>query len=218
MIADWQRAWGIGDFPFYFVQIAPFNYDGSDAAFLRKAQMKSLAVPNTGMVCTMDLGLRRTSIRTTSREVGRRLANAALAQTYGKSDVVASGPIPDGHATNGLWMRAAVRAHQRGGLVAPREFERVPARGRGPAVLAAKAVIDGDNVYVTSDKVPEPVAVSIRVGGITDGDALQRGRAAGDELPHRTTGTTVYRRRRTRARPRTSPTMRRSSRSSTART
>ncbi|MFN7337759.1 MAG: 9-O-acetylesterase, partial [bacterium] len=86
--------------------IAPFNYDGSDAAaFLRESQFQSLAVPNTGMACAMDLGNPTDIHPDNKQEVGRRLAINALAKTYGKSDVVFSGPTPDGHFANGKSIR-----------------------------------------------------------------------------------------------------------------
>ena len=58
LIKSWREEWKQGDFPFYFVQIAPFNYETHplSAAFLREAQSKTLSVPNTGMVVTMDIG------------------------------------------------------------------------------------------------------------------------------------------------------------------
>ena len=57
LIKNWRDDWREGDFPFYFVQIAPYNYDQPlVGALIRDAQRKSLSVPNTGMAVTMDIG------------------------------------------------------------------------------------------------------------------------------------------------------------------
>ena len=85
MIGCWRDAWKQGDFPFYFVQIAPFNYgDWANAAGLREAQFKTLSVPNTGMAVTLDIGNPVNIHPANKPEVGRRLALWALAKDYGK--------------------------------------------------------------------------------------------------------------------------------------
>ena len=92
MIEDWRAKWN-QEFPFYFVQIAPFNYNGSKASpALRDAQRYSLKTLNTGMAITMDIG-HPTSIHPGNKQdVGGRLARLALANNYNK-DIVASGPL-----------------------------------------------------------------------------------------------------------------------------
>ena len=158
MIADWRKAFDCGDFPFYFVQIAPFNYDGSDAsAFLREAQLKSLGVPNTGMVCTMDLGNARDIHPDNKQEVGRRLAAHALATTYGKTDIAFAGPMPDGHVANGKSIRI-VFTHTFGGLVAKGDLTGFQIAGADRVFFPATVEIDGESIVLTSEKVPSPVA------------------------------------------------------------
>src|SRR4029078_5631876 len=86
----WQK-----EFPFYFVQIAPFaGYgDNSSSAFLREAQTKSLSLENTGMVLTADLVDNINDIHPKmKKEVGERLANLALAETYGKQNAAYKRP------------------------------------------------------------------------------------------------------------------------------
>ena len=162
LIADWRRSWGQGDFPFYYVQIAPYEYDGDkgQTAELREAQLRTLATPNTGMVVTMDIGNPRDIHPQHKDEVGQRLALWALAKTYGRSGLVYSGPLYKSMKVEGARIRLSFE-HIGGGLVS---------RGGGPLahfVIAgegrwfhpAKAVIDGDTVVVSSGAVPEPVAV-----------------------------------------------------------
>jgi sialate O-acetylesterase len=93
LIRNWREVWGLGEFPFYFVQIAPWNYGGgSMSQALRDAQRKSLQVKNTGMAITVDIGDVRTIHPANKQDVGLRLALWALAKDYGK-EVVYSGPL-----------------------------------------------------------------------------------------------------------------------------
>jgi sialate O-acetylesterase len=159
LIQDWRRRWGLGDLPFYYVQIAPYRYDASDAAAeLRESQLLSLQVPNTGMVVTTDVGDPNDIHPANKQAVGERLARWALARTYGRK-VEVSGP---------LYRRQEVEAgrirlqfdHVGAGLVAPDgklgEFTIAGADGK---FVPAGAVIDGATVVVSSQDLPQPVAV-----------------------------------------------------------
>lgn len=107
MIRDWRAKWSGAnqaarnhEFPFYYVQIAPFRYtDGEAAALLREAQGAALKLPNTGMVCTLDLGNPSDIHPDNKQQVGRRLAALALNRDYGRSDVLTSGPTYPGSFT-----------------------------------------------------------------------------------------------------------------------
>ena len=96
MIQNWRNVWGIGDFPFYYVQIAPFDYgtSGLSSAYLREAQLKaSELLPNSGMASIMDLG-EKDCIHPANKKAGSdRLAFLALTKTYGKSGFAGSGPV-----------------------------------------------------------------------------------------------------------------------------
>lgn len=86
-VGDLRTKWGRGELPFYFVQIAPFNYDGADglsAPHLRNAQLQNMKdIPNSGMVTTMDIGHPFFIHPVDKETVGNRLAYWALSQTYG---------------------------------------------------------------------------------------------------------------------------------------
>ncbi len=87
MIKNWREEWE-EEFPFYYVQIAPYKYDTPYVGvLLREAQLKSLSVPNTGMVVISDIGDINDIHPTNKQDVGYRLAQWALAKTYGKSDI-----------------------------------------------------------------------------------------------------------------------------------
>ena len=92
MIKNWRNDWQ-NDFPFYFVQIAPYNYSqGEQSQYLREAQLQALAVPKTGMAVTLDIGNASNIHPSNKTDVGERLARWALAKDYGKK-IPFSGPI-----------------------------------------------------------------------------------------------------------------------------
>jgi len=95
MIEDWRSKWGY-QLPFYFVQLAPYNYTDplqkGQSQKLRNAQRFALQLPATGMVSTLDIGRLSSAHPTHKQEVGERLARFALANDYGKK-LVKSGPI-----------------------------------------------------------------------------------------------------------------------------
>ena len=91
MINDWRKYWGY-DFPFYFVQIAPFSYGNELSPALRDAQRKSLTTPNTGMAIAMDIGTSKSIHPGNKQDVGKRLALLALDKDY-EYDIISSGPL-----------------------------------------------------------------------------------------------------------------------------
>ena len=94
MVTSWRQQWGIGDFPFYYVQIAPKDWEGGNSAFLREAQLKSMtAAPNLGMAVTLDIGECDQIHPAEKRTVADRLAYWALARDYGYDAIGYSGPV-----------------------------------------------------------------------------------------------------------------------------
>ena len=165
LINGWREVWEQGDFPFYFVQLAPFNYGGrnADPLFLPQiweAQAATLAVPNTGMAVTTDIGNLRDIHPRNKQEVGRRLALWALAKTYSRNDVTHSGPLYKSMKVAGNTIRLSFDSVG-SGLMARDEqpltwFE---IAGEDKQFVEAKATIDGDTIVVSSDTVANPVAV-----------------------------------------------------------
>lgn len=104
MIQDWRERWA-DEFPFYFVQIAPYRYhtgpvENDRSQKIRDAQRKSLSLNNTGMVVTMDIGNFTNIHPANKQDVGSRLAGLALANDYGL-DIVSSGPLYKSHSVEG---------------------------------------------------------------------------------------------------------------------
>lgn len=165
MITDWRARWGQGDFPFLFVQLANYKERQESAnaesswARLRESQLKTLALPNTGMAVIIDIGEADDIHPQNKQDVGKRLARAALVKSYGE-DVPYSGPIYRSHSVEDGKVRLEF-AHTNNGI-----FARGGAKVQGFAVAGedrkfvwADAKLFGDEVVVSSSEVPAPVAV-----------------------------------------------------------
>ncbi len=159
LIDNWRTAWEQGDFPFYFVQIAPYDYGiGTHSQELREAQMKTLQVAHTGMAVTVDIGNPENIHPANKQEVGRRLALWALAKTYGK-DVVFSGPLYRSMETAGNTIILSFD-HVNGGLISKRkEPDHFLIAGSDRIFKKAYAVIRDSVVVVSHPAVTDPVAV-----------------------------------------------------------
>lgn len=165
MIGDWRQRWGQGDFPFLFVQLAPWDYDknnpDSRLAELWEAQLKTLkSVPNTGMAVTTDIGDVKDIHPKNKQEVGRRLALWALAGTYGKKDVDCCGPLFSHVIVDGNKLRVHFHGAE-GGLQVKDDktltlFQIAGADGK---YVPAKAVIDGETVVLEAAQVERPAMV-----------------------------------------------------------
>lgn len=163
LIRDWRRTWGQGDFPFLTVQLANFQqpapYDeASSWPWVREGQLASLCEPNTGLAVAIDIGDAVDIHPVNKQDVGARLAQWALARTYGRP-IVPSGPLYRDHVLEGDRIRLRFD-HVGGGLAARNgALQTFVIAGLNRAFLAAEAEIDGDTVVVHADAVPEPVAV-----------------------------------------------------------
>jgi len=164
MIEDWRKAWGQGEFPFLFVQLANFQKrrdEPADSAWaeLREAQLMTLKSPSTAMAVIIDIGEADNIHPRNKQDVGGRLALAAQAIVY-HQNVAYSGPIYDSMAVEGNKIRLRFQ-HVDGGLVAKGGNELVgfAIAGEDRKFAWAKASIEGDTVVVSSDQVSKPVAV-----------------------------------------------------------
>jgi len=158
MIEDWRRQWGVGDFPFLYVQIA--NYKSGpweDWAAIREAQLRSLDVRNTAMVVTIDIGNPDDVHPTNKLDVGLRLARAARAISYGEG-VEYFGPLYRQATLEGSAIRVWFD-HAKGLMAKTGELTGFEVAGKDEQFVAATASIEGETVVVTSAAVAEPVAV-----------------------------------------------------------
>lgn len=162
LIENWRTQWGIGEFPFYFVQIAPFDYGpgGLNSAYLREAQLKaSTAVKNTGMASTMDVGEKECIHPANKEASSKRLAYLALSQTYEIKGIACLGPVlKEMKAAEGVVKLTFDNAPT--GLTSfGKELTCFEVAGANKRFYPAKAFITGTGVTVFSPSVPEPVAV-----------------------------------------------------------
>lgn len=161
MIKNWRQDWNQGDFSFYYVQLAPFNYNSEKPSQeLREAQLATLSLKNTGMAVTMDIG-NPTDIHPTNKlDVGKRLALWALAKDYRKKGLVYSGPLYRSMKIEGDKIRLSFN-HTGSGLTTRdgKELTHFTIATEDKNFVQAKAAIDGKTVIVSSEGVKKPVAV-----------------------------------------------------------
>ncbi|MDA3821046.1 MAG: sialate O-acetylesterase [Bacteroidales bacterium] len=167
MVKDWRQRWEIGNFPFYYVQIAPYWYNDSEtfsgpanSAYIREAQLKCVdLIPNSGIAIAMDIGDQYSIHPPRKKEVADRLLFNALNQTYGFSTVDYAGPVYDSNEEKegGLVLKFK---HAENGLYAFDGLDGFEIAGNDKVFYPAEAIIDKHKtVYVKSENVPNPVAV-----------------------------------------------------------
>lgn len=162
MIRDWRNAWGEGDFPFLFVQIA--NWNTSPEALwpeVRNAQRQALVLKNTGMAVTIDVGEPDNLHPKNKQDVGLRLALAARAISYGEK-IEWSGPLyrqvtQEDHALR-VWFDHANGLTAKGAGV-PSQVTGFEVAGADGKYSAADAKIEGESVIVSSAAVQKPISV-----------------------------------------------------------
>ncbi len=169
LITTWREEWGLGDFPFYWAQLADFKAEKtepaeSDWAELREAQTLTMkALPKTGEAVIIDLGEGKDIHPMNKQDVAKRLARWALAETYGVGGIACRSPLYKGmekdgakivlsfdHVPNGKGWRPFDVNEPIGFTVAGAERTFVPAKAR---------IRDDGRIEVWSDAVAEPVAV-----------------------------------------------------------
>ena len=163
MIEDWRVRWGMGYFPFLFVQLA--NYmdipevpQEDDWAELREAQTMALRLPNTGMAVTIDIGEMFDIHPKNKQDVGHRLALAAKNIAYNQN-IVYSGPLYKSMEINGNDIEIAFDHVGKGLQMKGEKLTGFQIAGKDKKFYWAKAQIVGGEVFVSSDKVKAPVAV-----------------------------------------------------------
>lgn len=163
LIRGWRALWNQGEFPFYYVQLAPFEYDDDRGPLalpqIWEAQTAALAIPNTGMAITVDIGNVADIHPRNKLDVARRLLCWALARTYGRTDLVYSGPLYKRMSIDGGAVRVEFE-HARG--LATRDggpLTWFTVAGADRVFHPAEARIDGETVLLRAAEVPEPVAV-----------------------------------------------------------
>jgi sialate O-acetylesterase len=167
MVKDWRTRWDIGDFPFYYVQIAPFWYGdnavystSSNTAFIREVQLQCAdIIPNSGIAITMDIGEEFYIHPPKKKEVADRLLFNALNQTYDLKGIDGKSPVFDSmNEKDGGLILKFINAES--GLYTSGELTGFEIAGEDKVFYPATAKIEGGReVMVKSDKVAKPIAV-----------------------------------------------------------
>jgi sialate O-acetylesterase len=153
MIANWRGDWGEGDFPFYFVQLAP--YDKVNPAICEVQTETMLKVPNTGMAVITDVG-EKTNIHPRDKfTVANRLAQWALAKTYGM-DVPFCGPLYKGMKKEDGRIRISFDYTANGLVAMGGDLREFTIAGKDGEFVPAKAYVDEHTVVAYSPDVNEP--------------------------------------------------------------
>jgi sialate O-acetylesterase len=179
LVVGWRARWHEGDFPFYFVQIAPYKYGDDPKTLARLWEAQTIAaktIPNAGMAVVNDVG-DLTDIHPKNKQaVGHRLALFALAKTYGQHGLVYSGPTLKSLSFKGSEFRVKFD-HVGGGLVSrdgkPLDWFEIVDRDEG-GFVKADARIDGDSVILSAPGVKLPVAMRFAWNGLAEPNLMNK--------------------------------------------
>lgn len=169
MVSLWRTEWNQGDFPFYYAQIAPFNYgsykletrtEKLNSAYIRDAQRKSLkTIPASGMIVLMDKG-EENSIHPADKEiVGKRFAYLALGDTYHLTGFGYQSPVFDSISIAGSTATIKFKYAPNGLTSYGKPLTQFEIAGADKVFRPAKAIVSRGNVLVSAPEVPNPVAV-----------------------------------------------------------
>ncbi|HLK28158.1 MAG TPA: sialate O-acetylesterase [Puia sp.] len=171
MIDSWRKQWN-KDFPFYYVQIAPYHYGNNNiGALLREAQTQSMQHPNVGMAVITDLVDNINDIHPQDKhDVGARLANWALAETYHQSGIIYKSPL---YKEMNVQKGKAIISFENVKstlLVKGNAITELYVAGADKIFYPAEAKIDQDKLIIWSKSVADPVAVRYGFGNTSIGN------------------------------------------------
>ncbi len=173
LIQNWRNLWGAGDFPFYYIQIAPYAYgkEGLNSAYLREAQLKaSTSLSNVGMASILDVGEKETIHPSHKKTGADRMALLALEKSYGIKGIQAESPtLKEMKIESGVAKLYFDNAPV--GLTSFNQpLSNFEIAGADRRFYLAIAVITKEGVNVSSPSVKEPVAVRYAFKDFVVGD------------------------------------------------
>ncbi|TZF83005.1 sialate O-acetylesterase [Pedobacter sp. BS3] len=185
MVKQWRQDWGIGKFPFYYVQIAPYISGTATLSaslkklepfvpVLREAQLQAEnKIPNSGMAVLTDIGAQNTIHPPDKESVGKRLSYLALAKTYGQKDVAYSGPVYKKMKIEGNSILLKFD-HAEGLKFNNGQSGNFEVAGSDKVFHPAKAEITKDGIKVSSAQVNKPVAARYAFKAWVKGDLFNQ--------------------------------------------
>ncbi len=162
MVANWRSLWNLGDLPFYYVQIAPYGSSSKtlNGPRLREAQLKAMSIiPNSGMIFSLDVGMEKYIHPQDKTSLAKRLSYWALAKTYGKTGIGYGGPIYKALAIKNDKITLTFDYATNGLTSFGKPLENFEIAGNDKVFYPATAIIDKDQIHVSSKEVKEPIAV-----------------------------------------------------------
>lgn len=160
MIGSWRKAWD-KELPFYYVQIAPYSYGNKYiSSIVREQQTKAMSYPNVGMAVITDLVDNIKDIHPKNKhDVGDRLANWALAETYHKQGLLYKSPMYKSMEVQKGKAIVSFDNAPNGLMAKDKIITEIFIAGADKIFYAATAKIDNNKLIVSSPKVPQPIAV-----------------------------------------------------------
>jgi len=178
MIRSWRTRWN-NDFPFYFVQIAPYHYGKSNGAALREQQARALDLPHTGMVVTADLVSDTNDIHPHNKyDVGYRLANLALSGHYHIKGHFPKSPVLSAYQAEGNKVHIKFKDAESGLKVKDGNIQELYVAGTDQHLYPATLKVEKDgSITVYSKDVQTPALVeygytNTRLGNLISSDGL----------------------------------------------
>ncbi len=180
MVQGWREDWQQGEFPFYYCQIAPYDYsliDWKDSQYLREQQMKAEAIiPNARMAVLMDAGLEYGIHPRKKRQAGERLALLALANTYEVKGLPEFAIYKEVEFKNDTAVIAFDRSKEWVYFEHGTTSKNFEVAGADKVFHpATKVWVSRNRVYVKCDKVKQPAAVRYAFKDWADGDLMHDG-------------------------------------------
>lgn len=182
LIKGWRAEWKQGNFPFFYCQIAPYDYsiitekgrEVINSAYLREAQSKAeFLVPNTGMAVLLDAGMEKGIHPARKRIAGERLALLALAKTYKVDGINAESPY---YKSMEIKNDTVIVNFERADMWINGkdcfESKNFQVAGKDKNFYPAKAWIVRSKMYVKSEQVLHPVAVRYGFENYVEGDVF----------------------------------------------
>ncbi|WP_200975677.1 sialate O-acetylesterase [Echinicola sp. 20G] len=185
MVREWRELWDEGEFPFYYCQIAPFNYgmfnpneviEKNNSAYLRDAQRKATQrISNSGMAVLMDIGEKENIHPADKKAGGQRLAYLALNKTYGVEGFEYTSPEFEAMEIKGSTVIVAFDHVPNGITVYGKEVTNFEIAGEDRVFHPATAVLRRKSVILSSPQVEKPVAVRYAFKDFTVGEIFSTG-------------------------------------------
>lgn len=161
LINNWRTCFELPEMPFYATQLAPWNYSdekGTSSANIRQAQLKTMQLPKTGMISTLDIGNVNNIHPCYKKEVGERLALWAMANDYGKA-VAFSGPLFKTIEITENKAKLSFTNTNDGLVINQAVANQFEIAGNDGVFYPAITTIDGETIICSSPKVPTPASV-----------------------------------------------------------